>query len=130
MSHAKSSYSRYLKKLKTIYPNNKSVRNPLEINQNRLTHREFKLVLPMAPKDNVSLKGANTKPGMYKTKKHNFSRSLCEILSHIVASHYPDVIFSLLNTNARKSKIIESKNQQHTIDTIGKLHKYYHLIQW
>jgi len=64
--YAKSSYARYLKKLKTIYPDNTSVRSTLGV-YDRITHREFKSVLPMAPKENVALRGSDVKPSKRKS---------------------------------------------------------------
>lgn len=62
---AKSSNSKYLKKLKTMYPVKQSTRSPYGVINDRITHNEFKMVLPMYPKDNVSMKGSNTKPCNY-----------------------------------------------------------------
>jgi len=62
MKHAKSSYSKYLKKLRTAYPNNASTRNPI-MYRDQLTHREFKLVLPPVLKDTISGKGSSLQPG-------------------------------------------------------------------
>lgn len=67
---AKSSYSMYLKKLKTLYPDNTSVRTTLGL-YDRLTHREFKMVLPLAPKPNVAMKGSDVKPSKSLPKSAN-----------------------------------------------------------
>ena len=60
---AKSSHSRYLNKLKTIYPGNSSVRSPTF--SERITHPEFRMVLPMYPKTNVSMNGSDAKPSKF-----------------------------------------------------------------
>lgn len=70
---AKSSYSMYLKKLKTLYPDNTSVRTTLGL-YDRLTHREFKMVLPLAPKQNVAMKGSDVKPSKSLPKSNNSSK--------------------------------------------------------
>ncbi len=62
MKYPKSSYSKFMKKLRISYENNSSLRNPQTHLTDRLTHREFKLVLPMIPRDNVSGKGSSLKP--------------------------------------------------------------------
>lgn len=63
MKYVKSSYSQYLKKIKSSYTTNTSIRDPYGAVHERLTHKEFKLVLPMVLKDTVSGKGSNVKPG-------------------------------------------------------------------
>lgn len=62
MKYVKSSYSQYLKKLKASNPNNSSIRDPYGAVHERITHKEFKLVLPLVLKDSVSGKGSNVKP--------------------------------------------------------------------
>lgn len=63
MKYIKSSYSRYLKKLKCSNPNGESVRAPYGSVNETITHKQFKLVLPMILKDNISGKGSSLKPG-------------------------------------------------------------------
>ena len=64
-TYTKSSYTRYLKKVR-ISQGKVSNRNPISVNADDFTHREFKMVLPMFLKDNVAGKGINTKPSMNK----------------------------------------------------------------
>jgi hypothetical protein len=61
--YAKTSYSNYLKSIKDTYTSNSSIRACYGVVHERLRHRQFKLVLPMIPKDNISGKGSNIKPG-------------------------------------------------------------------
>ena len=49
--YAKSSASRYLKLITTSYPNGSRTRYPSAILNDSIKHREFKLVLPMIPRD-------------------------------------------------------------------------------
>ncbi len=64
MKHVKSSFSKYMKKLRTAYPNNASNRNPI-FYRDQLKHREFKLVLPPVLKDTISGKGSSLQPGKH-----------------------------------------------------------------
>lgn len=62
MKYIKSSYSKYMKRLQCSNPNNASVRDPYFSSNDLITHKQFKLVLPMVLKDNVSGKGGNLRP--------------------------------------------------------------------
>lgn len=64
MKYTKSPYSQYLKKLKALYPDNSSPRWTYGVVNDRLTHREFKMVLPFIPKQHVAMKGSQEKPSM------------------------------------------------------------------
>lgn len=63
MKYIKSPYSKYLKKLQCSNPNGASVRAPYGSVNELITHKQFKLVLPMVLKDNISGKGSSMKPG-------------------------------------------------------------------
>lgn len=62
-NYTKSSYSKFLKNLKTSYPVKVSKRNPIAFDDSRLAHKEFKQVLPFVLKDSISGKGTSTRPG-------------------------------------------------------------------
>ncbi len=60
----KSPNSRFLKMLKTQPPAGSSSRTTVGAVNDRITHREFKVVLPMLPKPNVAVRGSDSKPSM------------------------------------------------------------------
>lgn len=57
-----------------MYPGNKSTRSPMGVVNDRITHNEFKMVLPMYPKPNVAMRGSDSKPSkLLKTFSGLFS---------------------------------------------------------
>lgn len=60
--YTKTPYAKYLKSIKCTNTYNQSARETYGFIHDRLTQRQFKLVLPMIPKDTISGKGSNLMP--------------------------------------------------------------------